>query len=191
VLNTGQSGSHSLADRGLDLYETPAFAVTPLLRAENLPHVIWEPAAGRGAIVNVLRDHGHSVAASDIVNYDFPLDFVADFLDVKRAPAGVECILTNPPFAIVNEFIAHALDLVPRVVILARLALLESEARTEILERCGLARCHVFRQRLPGMHRASWTGNKVSPSIAFAWFCWDRNHHGPTTVDRISRGAIR
>jgi hypothetical protein len=190
MLNTGQSGSHSLADRGLDLYETPAFAVTPLLRAENLPHGIWEPAAGPGAIVRVLRDHGHAVVASDVFDYG-GLDFVADFLKVTQVPTGCGCIFTNPPFNIINEFIAHALDLVPLVVILARLALLESEARTEILERRGLARIHAFRQRLPGMHRSNWTGNKVSPSIAFAWFVWDRNHRGPTTVDRISRGAIR
>jgi hypothetical protein len=42
---------HSLSERGLDLYETPAVAVEALLRVEKLPHRVWEPAAGRGAIV--------------------------------------------------------------------------------------------------------------------------------------------
>ena len=32
-----------------------------LLRVEQLPHRLWEPAAGRGNIVNVLRAAGHEV----------------------------------------------------------------------------------------------------------------------------------
>jgi hypothetical protein len=53
------------------------------------------------------------------------------------------------------------------------------------LECRGLARVHVFRKRLPMMHRDGWTGKRASSGIAFAWFCWDRNHRGPTVVDRI------
>jgi hypothetical protein len=181
-----QSGSHTLKERGLDLYETPPCATEALLRVEQLPRGLWEPAAGRGAIVNVLSAHGHSVVASDIVDYGFPLDFVADFLTTRQAPDDVELIVTNPPFQIVNAFVAHALDLCPRVVMLARLAFLESERRTSILEKRGLARVHVFRNRLPMMHRDGWTGPRASGAMAFAWFVWDRDHRGPTVIDRIS-----
>ena len=123
-----QSGAHPHADRGTDLYETPAVAVQALMGAESLPQCIWESAAGRGAIVRKLRAAGHTVIASDLVDYGFPLDFAGDFLAQTKAPAGCECILTNPPFKIIDRFIDHALDLVPRVIILARLALLESVA---------------------------------------------------------------
>ena len=78
--HAAQSGRHTNADRGADLYETPPVATEALLRVERLPHWLWEPAAGRGAIVNVLRDHGHATIASDIIDYGFPLHFVADFL---------------------------------------------------------------------------------------------------------------
>jgi hypothetical protein len=98
VLNhSAQPGCHALSERGFDLYATPACAVEALLRVEQLLREIWEPAAGRGAIVDVLRDHDHEVIASDIVDYEFPLHFVRDFLAVTKAPAGVELILTNPP----------------------------------------------------------------------------------------------
>jgi len=40
---------HTYAERGNDLYETPTVAVEALLRIEQLPHRIWEPACGRGA----------------------------------------------------------------------------------------------------------------------------------------------
>jgi hypothetical protein len=75
---------HPRAERGLDLYETPTPAVEALLRVERLPHGIWEPAAGRGAIVRVLRDHNHSVIASDIHDYGFPLHFCRRFPDADE-----------------------------------------------------------------------------------------------------------
>jgi hypothetical protein len=180
-----QPGRHPLTDRGADLYETPAAAVRALLRAESLPRRIWEPAAGRGAIVRELRAAGHAVVASDLADYG-GLDFVGDFLAQTSAPPGCQCILTNPPFRIIDRFVAHALDLAPQVIVLARLALLESVRRTEILEHRGLARVHVFRDRLPMMHRDGWAGRKASSATAFAWFTWIRAHRGPATVHRIS-----
>ena len=147
--------------------------------------MLWEPAAGRGAITKVLRDAGHGVISSDIHQYDHPLHFVRDFLTVTTAPVGVGANVTNPPFKIVNAFVAHALDLVPLVVMLARLAFLESTARTGILEHRGLARVHVFRSRLPMMHRDGWTGPRASSATPFAWFVWQRGHVGPAAIDRV------
>jgi hypothetical protein len=181
-----QSGRHTNQERGLDLYETPPAAVEALLRAETLPLCVWEPAAGRGAIVRVLRAHGHTVVASDVFDYGFPLDFISDFLTTALPPKGCGAILTNPPFQIITKFTRHALDLVPRVYLLCRLAFLETQGRTDILERRGLARIHVFRERLPMMHRDGWTGKKASSAIAFAWFVWDRGHRGPAILSRIS-----
>jgi hypothetical protein len=186
-----QSGRHALKERAFDLYETPPCATEALLRAEQLPHRVWEPASGKNAITDVLRDRGHEVIASDIYDYGFPLHFVRDFLTVTEAPVGVELIITNPPFQIVNAFVAHALDLCPRVIMLARLAFLESERRTDILERRGPARVHIFRNRLPMMHRDGWAGPRASNAVAFAWFVWDRDRHGSTVVDRISWESAR
>ena len=173
------------AERGLDLYETPAVAVEALLRVEKIPHKIWEPAAGRGAIVRVLRDRGHAIIASDIFDYG-GLHFVGDFLAQTRMPAGCEAIITNPPYQAAEPFVAHALDLAPHVIMLLRLAFLESERRCRILEGRGLARVHVFRKRLPMMHRAGWEGRKANSGMAFAWFVWERGFSGPTTIHRIS-----
>jgi hypothetical protein len=182
-----QTGRHLNVDRGLDLYETPPVATEALLGVENLPHWIWEPCAGRGAIANVLRDRGHAVVCSDLIRYDdFPLHFVGDFLLQTKAPVGCDAIVTNPQYQIATEFTRHALDLAPRAYLLLRLAFLESVHRTEILERRGLARVHVFRRRLFMMHRDGWAGPRASSAIPFAWFVWDRDHHGrPTIVDRI------
>jgi hypothetical protein len=190
-LNTGAAKA-ALADRGNDLYETPEVATEALLRAEALPNVIWEPACGPGAIVRVLRRHGHTVYATDLVDYDSPDQDENgwDFLMERQLPIGVQAIVTNPPFKNANEFVAHALDLCPKVTILARLQFLEGKARGAILDKGHLARVHVFRNRLPMMHRAGQgiaaVENKASSAIAYAWFIWDRDHSGPTELHRIS-----
>lgn len=177
---------HSLADRGDDLYETPPVAVHALLRVETLPLHIWEPAAGRGAIVNVLRSAGHKVIASDLVDYGDPTHFSRrDFL-LEPFPMGCEAIVTNPPFKLAEQFVAHAIEICPIVVMLLRLAFLESDRRRSILENCGLARVHIFRKRLPMMHRDGWNGRKATSGMAFAWFVWDRAYRGAVNLHRIS-----
>lgn len=179
---------HSYADRGYDLYETPAVAVRALLRVEQLPHKIWEPACGNGAIVDVLRAAGHQVLGSDLVEYPRTDCFWdRDFLKETKLPKGCEAIITNPPFRLAHEFVRHALDLrTPLVIMLLRLAFMESDRRCDILEGRGLARIHVFRKRLPMMHRHNWTGPKANSGMAFGWFVWSSEHTNCTHIDRIS-----
>src|SRR5262245_51680934 len=123
ALSTG-IGRAPLRDRRNDLYETPPCATLALLQMEQLPKRIWEPACGRGAIVNVLRAHGHDVVASDLVDYGVPITpagyFGVDFLLERHAPKGTEAIVTNPPFSHAEEFAVHALKLCRRVFMLLR-----------------------------------------------------------------------
>jgi len=181
-----QVKQHPHAARGLDLYQTPPEATEALLHVEQLPLRIWEPAAGKNAIVRVLRDHGHTVVASDIFDHGEPLDFVADFLKQNQMPPGCQCILTNPPYKLAGEIVAHALTLAPLVIMLVRLAFLESKRRSTILDDAGLARIHQFKNRLPMMHRDGWSGPKASSAIPFCWLAWERGYTGPTIFDRIA-----
>lgn len=191
-MNTGlnlnaMNKAHAFADRGDDLYETPPEATEALIAAESLPHYIWEPACGRGAISKVLADHGHCVYSSDINDYGFGVGGV-DFLSIKQRRVDVEAIVTNPPYRLAQKFVEHALFHAPKVVMLLRLAFLESERRTPILEGGKLQTVFVFRNRLPFMHRDGWDGNKVSSAVAFAWFVWSNCHQGPPCIKRISWG---
>jgi hypothetical protein len=178
---------HPHSERGHDCYSTPAVAVEALLRTETLPHRLWEPACGRGNIVDVLRARGHQVIGSDLIDYGRP-DFFSgrDFFLEHKMPDGCEGIITNPPFQIAAQFVEHSLKLSPLVVMLLRLAFMESERRCSILEGVGLACIHSFRKRLPMMHRHGWKGRKANSGMAFAWFIWERGYAGRTTIDRIS-----
>jgi hypothetical protein len=173
-----------------DRYDTHACAVHALLKVEKLPHLIWEPACGTGNIVKVLRKGGHHVVATDIARRGCPKSRVLDFLKPPGDGHDIECeaIVTNPPYAHAEEFVTIALRHAPLVMMLLRLAFLESVRRSPLLDTGLLARVHVFANRLPMMHRDGWTGRKASSAIAFAWFVFDfDNSHlrKPTTIDRI------
>jgi hypothetical protein len=187
--HAANAGRHSLVDRKNDLYETPECATRALLAVETLPSgAIWEPACGPGAIVRVLRAAGHEVWSTDLVDYGSPDQDQAgiDFLmESGSTPYFIGSIVTNPPFKLADQFVRHALLLCPRVYMLLRLAFLESERRSAILESGWLRRVYVFRKRLPMMHRAGWDGPRASSALAFAWFCWDRAHRGPSELHRI------
>lgn len=176
-----------LSERGDDLYQSPPEAVWALLRAEMLPMDLWEPACGPGAIVRELRSAGHDVLATDLVDYGWDGQDASgrDFL-MEREKTG-RAVVTNPPFKLAAEFVEKALDLgAPKVVMLLRLAFLESDRRSAILDGGRLRRVHVFRKRLPGMHREGWEGRKANSGMAFAWFVWERDRPGPTELRRLS-----
>jgi hypothetical protein len=178
---------HPYAERAQDLYETPPEAVHALLKVESFTGPIWEPAAGRGAIVRALRAAGHTVTGTDLVDYNCPDSRGdVDFLKEGRAPDGVRTIITNPPYQRAGEFVRHALTLVPHVAMLVRLAFLESQRRSDILDDGRLARVYPFANRLPMMHRDGWDGPKATNSMAFAWMVWHADHRGPWTGKRIA-----
>jgi hypothetical protein len=183
--------AHALKERGNDLYETPPCATEALLAVETLPHCIWEPACGPGAIARVLRRHGHEVYASDLIDYSSDQQDASgwDFLLEHRLPVGVESIVTNPPYKNADAFVAHAISLCPKVYMLLRLAFLESERRSSILDTGKLARVYLFKNRLPMMHRHGWQGPRASSAIPFAWFCFNADHTGTAELHRISTKA--
>jgi len=183
-----QSGRAPLAEHRDDFYSTPPEAVRALLVVELFAGTIWEPACGDGAIVKVLRDAGHNVYATDLVDRGCPdSESRIDFLLETAPKSSVEAVITNPPYALAGPFVAHALHLkIPKIAMLLRLAFLEGIGRRGILDGGQLARVHVFRNRLPMMHRAGWEGPKTSNSVAFAWFIWDLGYDKPTELHRIS-----
>jgi hypothetical protein len=178
---------HILADRKDDLYETAPAAVHTLMREEKLPHGIWEPACGRGAIVRVLRAAGHEVVATDLVDYGLQESAHGiDFLMEHKAPDGIEAVVTNPPFKLGAEFARRAIALVPKVYLLLRLDFYSSMQRDDIFDDdSGFHGVHVFANRLPMMHRDGWEGPRTTSNVTFAWFCWTRGYIGRPFANRI------
>jgi hypothetical protein len=161
----------SYAERGADMYPTPREATWSLVALESLPRVIWEPAAGDGAIVQVLEDAGHDVIPSDLIDYGVGF-WVADYL-ATPVPPGAGGIVTNPPYRRAEPFLQKALGEVPYVALLLRTNFLESVGRLPFFRAHPPARVWISSRRLPMMHRRDWDGPRSSSNHTFAWLVWD------------------
>ncbi|CAO4133221.1 class I SAM-dependent methyltransferase [Methylorubrum extorquens] len=181
-----ENKTHPHAEHGNDLYDTPGVAVHALLATGWLPPRIWEPACRPGTIVRELIAAGHELMPTDLVSYGCPGQVAEmDSLKLHGAPFGIDCIVTNPPYKHARAFAEKAVELCPRVMML-RLAFYEGITRGSLLDTGTLARVHIFRKRLPMMHRDGREGPKAASMKAFAWFVWDRSHGGATTLGRLS-----
>lgn len=182
-----QGASRSaLRERRDDLNETPRCATLALMNSEILPDVIWEPCAGRGAIVRELRKNGHDVIATDLVAYpgaDPGIMSKVDFLMERKPWKGAQCIVTNPPFKNADDIIRRGLSFGLPVIVLLRLMALEGAGRSDIIDR-HLVRVWAGIERLPSMHRDGWTGPKREHSGApFAWFVFLPKSRGDKPIE--------
>jgi len=86
-----------LRSKGSDEFGTPKYAVDILLPYLKYFRIIWEPAKGKGLLVNHLRE------------YDFNVIPTEDFLNTEMLD--FDCIVTNPPFSLKDEFLKRCYEL--------------------------------------------------------------------------------
>lgn len=96
-----------------DFYTTPPEATRALLSVETFDGSIWEPACGDGRISRVLKNGGHTVVSTDLINRGYGIAGI-DFL--KETDARATHIVTNPPYGsgLADKFIGKALVLTRR-----------------------------------------------------------------------------
>ncbi len=175
-------------ERGDDLYETPAEAMTVLLALESFSATVLEPSVGKGAILRPLEAAGYEVMISDLVDRGIvtqhgELQQVGDFLTMSPGEGEGADIVTNPPYGIANAYIAHALKVFrPRKMALLLnlnfLAGFDDPDRIFVMDENPPSRVYVFTRRLPMMHRDGWEGKKASSQMNTGWFIWERNEDG-------------
>lgn len=153
-------------------YATPSNCVTAFLRDEwrDSPKVIiWEPCAGAGDISKVLMANNFPVISTDLVDRGF-CESRVDFLMVREKRANV--IITNPPFKLARQFLAHAFDLgVDYVAFLLPSDFLCCEAAARMNDIYPCTRIHAM------TWRPDFTG-QGRPSMKCSWFVWVRGAPG-------------
>ena len=163
-------------------YRTPAETTRALLKVEKFPARVWEMACGDGAIAVVLIDAGYDPVSTDLIDRGFGEGGV-DFLQQteKRADAAI----TNPPFALDDDFALHAIALgIRKFALLARLTWLEGVERYKrLFSQHKLARVWVFSSR-----QTLWRGDDEAAEddggqTAYAWFVFELDHNGPWIGD--------
>lgn len=160
-----------------DFYETPAWVTNALRPYLTGARLIWDPAAGRGAMVKVMRTWPSvKVRVTDIRGG-------MDFLDpniVSKEPC--DTIVTNPPYSMAQAFIERALQITKpwngRVAMLLRTDFDHAKTRRHLFgDSSTFSRKVVLTQRIRWF--AYTTG---SPSFNHAWFIWDWMQHGNPTI---------
>jgi hypothetical protein len=172
-----------------DFYPTPPEPTRALLSAELSRlrdfGIIWEPAAGDGAVVREMERVGLTVAASDLVDrncgatirsfYDFSVPFAS-------------AIVTNPPFAECNardgngRWIFHALDAlgVEYMALLMNWSWPGAGGHAALWSRLPPARVYLMRWKI------DFTGQGAPPMLN-GWFVWDKQHQGETILRMLDR----
>jgi hypothetical protein len=94
------ASNHSETEREAnDYYATPPSAVEMLLKLEDFSKTIMEPACGQGHIAEILKSHGYTVCATDLIDRGYGVGNV-DFFSIND-PTDMD-IITNPPYAMAN-----------------------------------------------------------------------------------------
>ena len=162
-----------------DRYNTPAWcteALVPFLRGKW----IWEPAAGNGAMAEVLCQH-FDVLSSDIGPVaPAGAPGGCDFLQAALPPDEILAIVTNPPYSQAAEFCRHALKLMEpvggMVAMLLRVDFDSGKTRRDLF-----ADNPAWAMKIVFLDRVRWfepEDGKGSPSENHAWYLWDFQHTG-------------
>ena len=145
-----------------DDFQTPVWALEPLLPYLEPFGTIWEPACGKGNLVGGLLSAGHAVIKTDL-RYGAAYDFLR-----HEPPHAWDCIVTNPPYSIKDEWIARCYALGKPWALLVPFTVLEKEGRQAMYRRHGVELLY-FNRRVPF---ETPTGKASSPWFPVLWLCW-------------------
>jgi hypothetical protein len=167
-----------------DSWQTPPYALGPLLPYLKKEWLIWECSSGKGNLVKSLKDEGYLVYASDIRNRrDFlkePKGKLAEEMDFVIAAYNV--IITNPPYSLKQQFLERAYALGKPFAFLLPLFTFEGPNRQALFEKHGLELIlldkRITFEPPPGQNPMS---------IAAAWFTNGLNIGKEITYGKIVR----
>lgn len=187
------ASNHSRQEREAnDFYASQPVAIDKLAAKFDIPHKVWECACGMGHLSERLKQTGHEVYSSDIVDrgYGDVLDFLSWDADVHKGE--FDSIITNPPYKYVTEFVLKALSLLNDgglACFLLKTTALESRGRYEKIYKFTPPH-YVFQfiDRLLCAKNGEFEDarkNLGAGAQAYAWFVFEKGYKGETIIDWI------
>lgn len=158
-----------------DYYTTDPTAVEQFVKHMQTDGVItinkiWEPACVCGNISKVLESNGYKVISTDLYDRGYGKSCL-DFLTAEL-PLKCDTIITNPPYALADDFVKHAMDVLPRggrYFALMNLSYLAGQKRfKEIYSNGYLHAIHVYPHRINCYKNNEDVGH--SSPVNYAWF---------------------
>jgi hypothetical protein len=166
-----------------DFYPTPVSVIEHFLKHHKLNSegAIYEPSAGNGNFNKAIKDYGYQNELianelreeehSNLVQNGAKYIYHEDFLEGTIPDHNISTIITNPPYSHAREFIARCKELYPNaeIIMLLRLAFLESKGRHEFWQQNPVSKLYTLSQR------PSFINGKTD-ATAYAWFVWNREN---------------
>ena len=143
-------------------FQTPPEALYPLLPYLKKNWIIWECACGKGNLSKYLIQKGYRVIASDILTGN-------DFLTWQ--PKEFDCIVTNPPFSLKQEFLERCYELGKPFALLLPITTFETAKRQRLFKKYGVQ--VIFFDKRINFETPSGKGSGAW--FATAWFTWGLN----------------
>jgi len=152
-------------------FQTPAYAIKPLLPYIPKDWVVWECASGKGNLVKEFIRQGYITLYSDIaispelnfMEYE-PVTY-CEAVDTIL-PIHYDVIVTNPPYSLKQQFLERAYSLHKPFAFLLPLTTFETKKRQELFKKYGLE--VIFFDKRINFETPSGKGS--SSWFATAWF---------------------
>ena len=168
-----------------DFYATHKDSTKALLKVEQIIYPALEPACGEGHISKLLDES--DTGSYDLIDRGYGKSGI-DFLTHNFQPI-YNTVITNPPFALFQEFVEKALKIAKvKVIMFGKLQALEGIKRATYLETTPLKTVYVFKKRQQPMRNGQEfddNGKKLSSTMAFAWFVWEIGYTGNPIIKWI------
>lgn len=143
--------------KSADDFQTPAIALEPLIPFLKKDWIIWECAEGKGKLTKALYAKGFQVLGTDILTgYDF----------LNWQPDKFDCIVTNPPYSLKQNFLLRAYQLHTPFALLLPLTTLETAKRQNLFKNYGVE-IILFDKRI---NFTTPSGEGSGSWFATAWF---------------------
>ena len=146
-------------------FQSPNSAVKPLLPYLRSDWIVWECACGKGNIVNYLNSNGVRTIGTDILEGK-------DFLTWQ--PEDFDCIVTNPPYSIKQQFLERCYELGKPFALLLPLTTFETKKRQKLFRDNGVE-VLFLPERVRFETPSGRKEDESSPWFSTAWFCWKLN----------------
>jgi len=160
-----------------DFYATPPAKVKNILQYEELNGVILENSCGMGHIAKVVKElyPNNKIIATDKYNYGYGetgLDFLSDDYPYTD---NINCIIMNPPFKLIENFVIKSLEIAKdKVLLFARMQFAESESRyINIFKNQPPTKIYMYVNRVACAKDGDFN-KPLSSNMAFAWFVWNK-----------------
>lgn len=148
-----------------DDFQSPSYVLDILIPYLKKEWNILECACGKGNLVNGLIDKGFKVIGTDII---IGYDFLQCTSDITK---DIDCIITNPPYSLKDEFIKKCYELGKPFALLMPLTALEGQKRQALYKKYGLQLIIPNRR----INFETPSGQGTGSWFLTAWFTWGLN----------------